>query len=251
MPALSPPCPPHCVRGVLVAFALLVPGSALAAEATVEKPASDREAPAAAAKAKADEEKASTPKDETPAWETAAHEHRGGFTVGLAAASGLGASNGYPGDSKKIGRERFYTESGLGFAPSSSLWLGGAFADWLTFGVGGGYGAIYNEDTLTTAPTLLFHTDVYPFYPLGGQWRNLGAMAEFGLSFAKTIDVDTEEVLVDGNGASYIFAGGFWEGIEAWKLKMGPYAGVSYVFSQTIRRPVAALGFRISLYTSP
>jgi len=26
---------------------------------------------------------------------------------------------------------------------------------------------------------------------------------------------------------------------------------VSYVFSQTIRRPVAALGFRISLYTSP
>src|SRR5690348_15035339 len=111
MAAISPPCPPDCVRGVLLALGLLVsPASALAAEATVEKPASDREAPAVAAKAKADEEKASAPKDETPAWETADHEHRGGFTVGLAAASGLGASNGYPGDSKKIGRERFYTE---------------------------------------------------------------------------------------------------------------------------------------------
>lgn len=236
------------MRQVLTLTLLLVPGTAFAAEATVEKPASEQAAPAKAAEAKADAEK---PKDETPAWELAANEHRGGFTVGLAAASGLGASNGFPGDSKKIGRERYYTESGLGFAPSSSLWLGGAFADWLTFGVGGGYGAIYNADTLTTAPTLLFHTDVYPFYPLGGQWRNLGAMTEFGLSFAKTIDTETDKTLIDGSGASYIFAGGFWEGIQAWKLKMGPYAGVNYVFSQTIRRPVAALGFRISLYTSP
>jgi len=166
-------------------------------------------------------------------------------------SAGLGASNGFPNDSKKIGRERYYTESGLGFAPSQSLWLGGAFIDWLSFGVGGGFSSIYAETTRTQSPLLLFHTDVYPLYALGGQLRNLGAMTEFGIGFAETTDNETDEVLVDGGGASYIFAGAFWEGIEAWKLKMGPYMGAHYLFSNTIRRPVFAVGFRMSLYTSP
>lgn len=248
MAALSPPQPPStALRGVIVALTLGLPGVALAQEVAAEKPAADKPA---APKVETREESAESG-DAPAAWETADPEHRGGFTVGLAVGPGLGAANGFPGDSKKIGREKYYTESGLGFAPSSSLWLGGAFADWLTFGVGAGYSTVLNGDTRTPSPIILFHTDVYPFYALGGQLRNLGAMTEFGLGFAETKDTTTEEVLIDGPGASYLFLGGFWEGIEAWKLKMGPYTGFHYLFSQTIRRPVLAVGFRISLYTSP
>lgn len=243
MAAISPPRPPStALRGVTLALTLLFPGSALAADAAAEKPP---------AKVEPTEKEAESEADKPAAWETAEPEHRGGFSVGLAAAAGLGAANGFPGDSKKIGRERYYTESGLGFAPSSSLWIGGAFVDWLTFGIGGGFSTVIAESSRTPSPLLLFHTDVYPFYALGGQFRNVGAMTEFGLGFAETKDTETEEVLIDGPGASYVFAGAFWEGIEAWKLKMGPYTGFHYLFSQTIRRPVLAVGFRISLYTSP
>jgi hypothetical protein len=224
-----------------IAVTVIWSGAAHGQQAAAERPAAKTDDKA--------EEKA--PADESKAWETAPPEHRGGFTVGLAISAGLGASNGFPNDSKKIGRERYYTESGLGFAPSQSLWLGGAFIDWLTFGIGGGFSSIYAESTRTQSPLLLFHTDVYPLYPLGGQLRNLGAMTEFGIGFAETTDNETDEVLIDGSGASYIFAGAFWEGIEAWKLKMGPYTGVHYLFSSTIRRPVFAVGFRISLYSSP
>ncbi len=229
-------------RPVPVLLALVaLPAPSLAADAVAEKPAPEEAAAPDAAEA---------PADETKAWETEPHEHRGGFTAGLAVAGGIGAANGFPNDSKKIGRERYYTESGLGVAPSSALWLGGAFADWLNFGVGFGYSSIWNEATRSPAPIMMFHGDVYPLYPLGGQWRNVGAMLEAGLGFPQTTDVDTEEVLIDG-AASFLFAGAFWEGIEAWKLKMGPYAGVHYMFSQTLRRPVAALGFRIAVYTDP
>lgn len=189
--------------------------------------------------------------DKKKAWETAPAKHRGGFAMGLMIAGGLGASNGYPSDSKKIGREDYYTESGLGFMGAPAGWIGGALADWLTFGLGGGFSAIVNADTKSPSPFVFFHADVYPLYPLGGQWRNLGLMGEAGLGFPKTVSADTDETLIDGGGSSFVLAGVFWEGIQAWKIKMGPYLATHYMWSDSIRRPSALLGFRISLYTLP
>ncbi|NUP08785.1 MAG: hypothetical protein HOW73_22280 [Polyangiaceae bacterium] len=194
---------------------------------------------------------AKPPRDDAKGWETAPAEHRGGFAVGIMASAGLGASNGYPADAKKIGRLAFYTESGLGFMGASGLWIGGALAEWLTFGAGAGYTTILNGDTVSPAPYVFFHTDLYPLFWLGGQWRNLGAMADFGLGFPVTKNSDTDETLIDGTGASFVQAGVFWEGIEAWKLKMGPYVSTHYMWSDTIRRPSALVGFRLSLYTAP
>ena len=191
------------------------------------------------------------PPDPSKAWETAPYEHRGGFAVGIVAGVGVGASNGFPADSRKIGRAEFYTESGLGLATNATLWIGGALADWLTFGVGFGYGRIINAETVSPAPTAIFHTDVYPLYSLGGALRNLGVTLDFGLGFASTEDAETEQRLIDAGGASHVFAGVLFEGIEVWKVKMGPFAGVHYLFSETIRRPAAILGFRTTLYTAP
>lgn len=190
-------------------------------------------------------------KDKSKAWETAPATHRGGFAVGVTPALGIGASNGFPADSKKIGRLDFYTESGVGLMAASSLWLGGALADWLTFGVGGGYSTILNGDTESPAPYIFFHADVYPLSWFGGQWRNLGVMTQFGLGFPATTSSETDETLIDGGGSSFVLAGVFWEGIEAWKMKMGPYLATHYMWSDTIRRPSALLGFRVSLYTLP
>ncbi len=189
--------------------------------------------------------------DKQKAWETAPAKHRGGFAMGLMISGGLGASNGYPSDSKKIGREDYYTESGLGFMGAPAGWIGGALADWLTFGLGGGFSAIVNADTKSPSPFVFFHADVYPLYALGGQWRNLGVMGEAGLGFPKTVSADTDETLIDGGGSSFVLAGVFWEGIQAWKIKMGPYLATHYMWSDSIRRPAALLGFRISLYTLP
>jgi len=209
-------------------------------------------APAAAVETPPESPKSAEPApDASKAWETAPHEHRGGFVVGLTALGGVGASNGFPSDAKKIGRLAHYTESGLGFAGAGGLWIGGALADWLNFGVGGSFSTILNGATRSPSPIILFHSDVYPLYPLGGQWRNLGVIAEFGLGFPSTIDLETEETLIDGGGSSYVLGGVFWEGIEAWKLKMGPMLAAHYMFSDSIRRPAAVLGFRMTLYSAP
>lgn len=247
MAAVSPPRLPSLrAGGVFAAFAcLLFAQVASAQESGTEKPV-DKTAPKAEETKPAEE----PPPDNSRAWETAPHEHRGGFAIGLSVGGGLGAANGYPNDAKKIGRAEYYTESGLGFTSASALWLGGALADWLTFGIGGGYSMILNGETRSTTPLLLFHTDVYPLYMLGGPLRDLGAVVEVGLGFPKTIDIETEETLIDGT-SSYLMAGAVWEGIQAWKFRFGPMLAGHYMWSETLRRPALILGFRGTLYTEP
>lgn len=189
--------------------------------------------------------------EQAPAWENEPAERRGGFAMGLGLGLGLGAANGFPNDAKKIGREAFYTESGLGFATASSLWIGGALADWLNFGVGGGFSRVFADGVVSDAPLLVFHADFFPLYALGDAFRDVALMTEMGLGFPTAVDTATDEVLIDGSGASYVFAGVAYEGLELGPLRMGPYAGVHSMFSESIRRPLAILGFRVSFYGAP
>ena len=161
------------------------------------KPADAKPADAKPADAKpADTKPADAPVDPKAekAWETDPYEHRGGFAVGLSLGLGVGAANGFPADARKIGREEFYTESGLGLSTLGSLWIGGALADWLTFGLGGGFALIRADGTESPAPFMFFHTDIYPLYGLEGAFRNLGMTTDFGLAFAKTTDNETGDV---------------------------------------------------------
>jgi hypothetical protein len=252
----------HRLLAGLVGAALFAPGLARAEESAAvvatDPPAAATPAPAPAQDPGPVPPEVNLPtealpkkKDDRPEWETAPATRRGGFAVGLNLGLGLGAANGFPNDSKKIGRAEYYTESGIGFATGSSLWLGGALSDWLTFGVGAGYSMILSGDTESRSGMLLFHTDVYPLYALGGPLQDVGAMFQAGFGFPTTIDTKTEETLIDGAGSSYLFLGGFWDGIKAWQFHMGPYAGVHYMWSDSVRRPLAIVGFRTTLFTAP
>lgn len=202
----------------------------------------------AAAPAEADDDTYDPKKP--PAWETAKAQRRGGFAMGLGVGLGFGASNGFPNDAKKIGYTEYYTESGVGFATGGTIWIGGALGDWVNFGLGGGYSTILANGTTSPAPVGCFHADVYPLYPLGKAWRDLGVMFDFGLGFPKTVD-ENDKTLVDGGMSSYLFAGAFFEAIQAWQFKMGPYLGAHYLFSDSERRPAMLAGFRMTVYSQP
>jgi hypothetical protein len=57
--------------------------------------------------------------------------------------------------------------------------------------------------------------------------------------------------LVDTGGASRVGFGLFYEGIRAWQISMGPFAGGDILWSPTALRPVALFGWRTVLYTGP
>jgi hypothetical protein len=187
---------------------------------------------------------------ENPAWDSARAVHRSGFVVGLALGSGVVAFSGFPNDSRKVGLERYYTETGASVGGMFSLWIGGALSDWFTFGVGFTGGSMpLLSDQEASSGGLIFHVDAYPLFPLGGRWRDVGVMFDAGTGSATVMPKDSESKLIDGGGASLVGLGPFYEGFKLWKTKGGPYVEGSYMWSDTVRRPAVFFGWRTSLYT--
>jgi len=184
-------------------------------------------------------------------WLTAPYERRGGFTVGIIAGLMMGGASGYPSDPIKIDREAFLTETGAAFGGAGSLWIGGAFADWLVFGIGGNGGTLVSADNRTTFGALAFHLEVYPAYVAGGVWQELGLLLETGIGGTSTKPADDDVAVIDSGAASRVSLGALYDGIRFGKLSMGPVAAVDLMWSPSVVRPAGWLGWRTALYTSP
>lgn len=192
------------------------------------------------------------PPENEGTWLEAPPHRRCGFNIGLHLGPMMGASTGYPNDALKIDRDPFYTDTGFALGGNLGAWLGITLADWFTVGLGPSFGRMRNGDTTTQFFALGFHLDVFPAFGLGGAWEDLGLTVDAGLGGSETTDADdAEQVLVDAPIASRLGIGGFWEGIEVWKLSMGPFASFDAMWSPTSLRPTAWLGWRTAFYAGP
>lgn len=190
--------------------------------------------------------------EEEPAWQSQPAEHRSGFTAGLALGLGVGSAAGYPNDVRKIGFESYYTETGLALGGGAHLWLGGALADWLNFGVGFAGGSLSTSDTATSGGGILFRVETFPLYAWNGFYRDLGVSIEVGTGgFGTTPADDPDTTLIDSSSASMLGIGAFYEGLRVWQLGMGPFASFDYAWSSTLRQPQLFLGWRTAVYSGP
>jgi hypothetical protein len=186
------------------------------------------------------------------AWETEEAERRSGFAMAITLGAGIGSAAGFPNEATKIGREAYYTETGIGAGSDMRLWLGGALTDWLNFGAGLDFNGFTADGTTSGSAVVILHADVFPLYTLGGAWRDAGVMLDFGTGSALTTPEDDPDTkLIDGGAVSHIGFGGFWEGVRFWRIAMGPFAEMKYTWSETVRRPMGILGWRTGLYVGP
>ena len=195
---------------------------------------------------------AAAPDASEPAWQKAPAARRGGFTAGFTLAGALGTAAGFPNDVKKIGREAFYTETGLSAGGAGLVWVGGALTDWFVFSVGLGMSTLVGDTTTQSSVGFMFRVEAFPLWTLGERWRDLGVMLEAGTgTTAVTANADPDVELVSGGAPSRIGAGAFFEAFRPWKLAIGPFASYGYAFSETIRRGEVSLGVRTVIYTNP
>jgi hypothetical protein len=187
-----------------------------------------------------------------PDWRKPLRERRCGFSVGVLVGPAVGAVSGYPNDALKIDRDEFFTDTGVAGGGAAGLWLGVAITDWLALGLTGNTGKIVAADHESDYFGGAFHLDIFPAYPLGGQWREVGVMFEAGVALSNTYPSDEPDLSVIESGvASHLDLGFFYEGIRAWKFSMGPFASVDLQWSPSAFRPTGWLGWRTALYAGP
>lgn len=218
-------------------------------EAAKAEPAKPVATVDAAAKPEVAEPGAAKP-DEEPAWQKTPATRRGGFTGGFTIGGALGTGAGYPNDVKKIGREAFYTETGVAAGGIGMVWAGAALTDWFNFSLGLGMATLLTDTTERTAVTLAFRVEAFPLFTLGDRWRDLGVMIETGTGTDSIVSNDDQEViLAEGSAPSRLAIGAFFEAFRPWKLAIGPYVSYGYSFGETIRAGEVALGLRTVIYT--
>lgn len=190
--------------------------------------------------------------DASASWETAPATRRSGFTAGTSFGLMGGASRGYPNKASQIGNPASRA-SVEGLGGGGFIWLGGALADWLTFGIGGGGANFGNADFQWSGGAFLFHLEAFPLFSLGEEWRDVGVTFDFGTGPGTIIRKTDKEEVSGGGVLSLAGLGLFWEPwrIAGGHLTAGPALGFMYGFSEWQKTSFATIGLRGAFYGGP
>lgn len=177
-------------------------------------------------------------------------KRRNGFMIGVLGGLSLGNTAGYPNDPTRQSAG-FYQETSFAAGGGGTAWIGGAFNDWLSFGVGYSGLGLFVDGKRTVSHVVTFHTEVFPGFPLGGAlFKDLGLMLDAGTGTTVLEPEQGGPALADGGGVARVSAGVFWEGLRVSKLSAGPFIAFDHVWSGTMSRPTTLVGLRASFYAN-
>jgi hypothetical protein len=128
------------------------------------------------------------------------------------------------------------------------IWLGVAFNDYLTFGLGMGGFSLSGNQRDASAGVFGFHIDAYPLFDLDKNLQDLGVFANFGTG-PLTIKGAPEQA--EGGLMSYVEGGLVYERLRFWHFGIGPSVSVIHMWSESANLTGALIGGRLAFYSGP
>ena len=173
---------------------------------------------------------------------------RSDFAIGATGGFGFGRADGYPNKVDQIDNKAFRSNTKLGVGSGGLIWLGVAFNDYLTFGLGGGQYELTGNDRTASAGVFAFHVDAYPLFGVDENLRDLSIFANVGTGPLKITGGPDE---ADGGLMSYIEAGAAYERLRLWRFGIGPSLSLVHMSSQSATLTGALVGVRLAFYSGP
>ncbi len=177
-------------------------------------------------------------------------KRRSDVTFGVAASGAMAQIQAFPNEGDKIGDSRFEADTGAAAGYNFKLWLGGALADWLTFGIGVGVTSVSGNDLDAGSTAVLFRVETFPLFYQGGVFEDLGIYGDFGAGSMKVKNQD-QETVGDSGALSIIGLGVLWEPLQFSKFSAGPFLEYQRLFSLSLDGHAGFLGFRLAFYGGP
>jgi hypothetical protein len=193
-----------------------------------------------------------TDESEKGLWDATPATRRSGFTAGIMGGMSFGTAVGYPNDFSKWDQPA-YRSATSGVGNGGTLYLGGALTDWFTFGIGFEGSTFGGSRNFSREWAILFHTEAFPLFSLGGIYRDLGVFVDIGTGMA-TVNRRSDEAEYSTSGALSIGGVGvFW---ETWRLAgrhiaLGPFLSGTFQSSDPLTRVFGLAGFRAAFYGGP
>ena len=173
---------------------------------------------------------------------------RSDFAIGASGGFGFGRASGYPNEIDKIGDAAYRSNTKLGIGGGNLLWLGVAFNDYLTFGVGFGGFSLSGNGRDAKAQVFGFHIDAYPFFDLGENLRDLGVFSNIGTG-PLTITGGPDDA--EGGAMSYLEGGLVYERLRLWRFGIGPSLSLIHMWSESVTSTSGMVGVRVAFYGGP
>lgn len=173
---------------------------------------------------------------------------RSDFTIGTSGGFGFGRASGYPNEVQKIGDDSYRSNTKLALGSGGLTWLGVAFNDYLTFGIGMGGFSLSGNDREASAGIFGFHVDAYPLFSVDKNLQDLGVFTNVGTGPLKIKGAPEE---ADGGLLSYIEGGVVYERWRLWRFGFGPSVSVLHMWSDSAELTGALVGARLAFYSGP
>ncbi|HXK19547.1 MAG TPA: hypothetical protein VNG33_17175 [Polyangiaceae bacterium] len=173
---------------------------------------------------------------------------RSDFTIGAGGGLGFGRASGYPNKVQQIGDPAYKSSTKLALGSGQLIWLGVAFNDYLTFGLGFGGFKLSGNDRDASASVFGFHVDAFPLFDVDKNLQDLGVFTNFGTGPLKIKGGPDE---ADGGLMSYLEAGVVYERLRLWRIGMGPSVSLIHVWSESASATTALVGARLAFYGGP
>lgn len=176
-------------------------------------------------------------------------ERRSDFVLGASGGLLLGTASGYPNEIDKIDDPDFESKTGFAIGNGLSFWLGGALADWFTFGLGATLVNGSGSKGDVGGGAFIVKVETFPLYGLGGPLRDLAFFADFGAG-SLTIQGEPDED-AEGGFTSVAGLGSAYELFRFGRFALAPTAQYLLVSSQTVTAHSGILGARVVFYGGP
>jgi len=173
---------------------------------------------------------------------------RSDFTIGTSGGLAMGRASGYPNKVQEIGDPAFRSNTKFSVGSGGLIWLGVAFNDYLTFGLGFGGFSLSGNGRDASAGVFGFHVDAYPLFAVDKNLRDLGVFTNFGTG---PLTIKGGPKQAEGGLMSYLEAGVAYERLRLWRIGMGPSVSVIHVWSESATATTALVGGRFAFYGGP
>jgi hypothetical protein len=173
---------------------------------------------------------------------------RSGLTIGASGGFGFGRAQGYPNEIDKLNRGAYSSNTKLGLGTGGAVWLGVAFNDYLSFGLGMGGLGLTGNDREASAGAFLFHVDAFPLFKVDKALRDLAVFGHVGTG---PLDIKGGEDPADGGLMAYVEGGVAYEGLRLWRFGLGPSLSIMHMWSESATLTAALVGGRLAFYSGP